>query len=101
MVHGTVAVGDDMTGCCSAGNDPALCCTPGAWERLGAMGEGGFRAYGEPLPPEVVEVAAANGLDPHGLASHVEGDHGWEPHDSGYAVAVSGAAFCLASGGCA
>ena len=86
---------------CSAGNDPALCCTPGAWERLQAMGESGIRAHGEPLPPVVVEVAAANGLDPHALGHHVEAEHGWEPHDAGYGTAVSAAAFCLMSGGCA
>jgi hypothetical protein len=85
---------------CPAGNDPALCCTPGAWGRLQAMGEVGFRAHGEPLPPEVVEVASANGLDPHTLAWHVEAEHGWEPHDEGYTIAVSAAAFCVKSGGC-
>lgn len=85
---------------CSAGNDPALCCTPGAWERLGGMGEAGFRVYGEPLPEEVVAVAATNGLDPHVLADHVEAVYGWEPHDAVYGTAVSTAAFCLASGGC-
>ncbi len=85
---------------CSAGNDPALCCTPGAWERLQAMGEAGIRVHGEPLPPVVVEVAGRD-LDPHVLAEHVEGEHGWEPHDAGYDMAVSAAAFCVMSGGCA
>jgi hypothetical protein len=85
---------------CSAGNDSALCCTPGVWGRLQAMGEAGLRALGEPLPDAVMDVAASRGLDPHELDHHVEGEHGWEPHDTGYATAVSAAAFCLASGGC-
>lgn len=86
---------------CPAGNDPALCCTPGTDERLREMGEGALHAVGLPLPPVVVEVASANGLGPHALANHVEAEHGWEPHDTGYATAVSGAVFCLMSGGCA
>lgn len=85
---------------CSAGNDPALCCTTSAWERLQAMGESGLRAHGEPLPPIVVEVAGQCGLDPHALDWHVEAEHGWEPHDDGYDRAVNAAAFCVLSGGC-
>lgn len=85
---------------CSAGNQPALCCTPGAWERLQAMGEAGFRAYGEPLPQAVIDVAGEHRIDPHALDSHVEGVHGWEPHDTGYPGRVGEAADCLANGGC-
>ncbi len=85
---------------CSAGNRPDLCCTPGAWERLQAMGEGGFRAHGEPLPPAVIDVATEHRIDPHTLDWHVEAVHGWEPHDVGYPDRVVEAATCLASGGC-
>jgi hypothetical protein len=85
-------------GCVAA--DPALCCLPGAWERMAAMGEHGFRAYGEPLPEAVIEVAAVRGIEPHALDWHVEAIHGWEPHDVGYRDHVGAAAECLASGGC-
>jgi hypothetical protein len=64
------------------------------------MGESGFRSYGEPLPEEVIDVAAGHGIDPHALDSHVEGVHGCEPHDAGYREAVQVAARCLANGGC-
>lgn len=80
--------------------DPSLCCQPGAWERLQAMGESGFRAYGEPLPFDVIDVAARRGVDPHALDHHVEGVHGWEPHDVGYRDRVGDAAECLLAGGC-
>jgi hypothetical protein len=85
---------------CPAGNDPALCCTPGAWGRLQAMGEVGFRAHGEPLPPEVVEVASREWSRSAHPRVPVEAEHGWEPHDEGYTIAVSAAAFCVKSGGC-
>ena len=83
---------------CSAGNDPDLCCTLGAWERLQAMGETGFRVHGEPLPPAVIAVASERRIDPHALDMHVEGEHGWEPHDPGYADRVAEAADCLVNG---
>lgn len=85
----------DLT--CSVGNNPALCCTLGAWGRLQAMGEAGFRAHGEPLPQAVIDVAAERGVDPHALDEHVEAVHGWEPHDVGYADRVGEAADCLAA----
>jgi hypothetical protein len=81
------------------GGDPALCCQPGAWDRMGAMGEHGFRAHGEPLPPEVADIAAAEGVDPHDLDHHVEAIHGWEPHDEGYGAAVAASVECVKNGG--
>ena len=57
--------------------------------------------WGEPLYPSVIETAARLGLDPHDLAGHVEGEHGWEPHNVGYDKAVGDAAACLMRGsGC-
>lgn len=90
-----------MTGIrCAANANPALCCTPGAWEQLAEMGERGFRTYGEPLPEEVIAVAAARGIEPHALDHHVEGVHGVEPHDMRYPEAVKAAAACLTKGEC-
>lgn len=74
-----------------------LCCLPGAWQRVQAMGEVGFR-YHVPLPEAVIEVAAATGVDPHELDWHVEAEHGWEPHDPGYADRVAEAAVCIQEG---
>ncbi len=85
-------------GCTAA--DPALCCLPGAWARIGALGEHGFRAHGEPLPEAVINTAADRGVEPHALNWHVEAVHGWEPHDAGYDDHVVAAAECLAAGGC-
>lgn len=39
-------------------------------------------------PPVVAAVAAVFGLRPEALWDHVEGGHGWEPHDEGYEDAV-------------
>jgi hypothetical protein len=85
---------------CSAGNQPDLCCLPGAWGRLHKMGPMAFYLHGEPLPEPVADIAAGRGIDPHTLDHHVEGVHGWEPHDVGYPSRVGEAADCLASGGC-
>lgn len=87
-----------VAGCDAA--DPALCCLPGAWDRMAAMGEHGFRHHGEPLPEAVINVAAERGIEPHALDRHVEAVHGWEPHDPGYGDHVVVAAECLAGGGC-
>ena len=45
-------------------------------------------------PPQVTAVAAVLGLDAGRLWDHVEGIHGWEPHDEGYETAVWEAAAC-------
>lgn len=82
---------------CSAGNDPARCCVGDPWAGLD---ETSARHFGEPLPPDVIQVAAERGIDPHELDHHVEAVHGWEPHDTGYANQVANAADCMASGGC-
>jgi hypothetical protein len=50
--------------------------------------------HGEPRPPEVEAVASVLGLDPEALWDHVEGEHGWEPHDEGFEDAVWTAAAC-------
>lgn len=50
-------------------------------------GPGGF-------PPVIAAVAAVLGIDRDKLHSHVEGIHGWEPHDEGYEAAVWAAAEC-------
>lgn len=89
-----------MTATQCIGSDPTLCCLPGAWQRMQALGESGFRAYGEPLPVDVIDVAAARGGEPHALDWHVEAVHGWEPHDTGYRERVGEAADCLLAGGC-
>ncbi len=84
---------------CTAGN-PELCCQPGAWQRMTAMGEHGFRTYGEPLPEAVIDLAASHRIDPHALDWHVEAVHGWEPHDADYRTHVTAAVACLLDGGC-
>jgi hypothetical protein len=81
---------------CSRGLPPSVCCVGEPWENpdLGMQ----IMHWGEPLYPSVIETAARTGLDPHDLAGHVEGDHGWEPHDAGYGKAVEDAARCLLAG---
>lgn len=79
-------------------DDPALCCLPGAWDRMSALPLG-FMCHGEPLPPEVADTAAAESVDPHELDHHVEAVHGWEPHDQGYADAVKASVECVKNGG--
>ena len=49
-------------------------------------------------PPQVTAVAEVLGLDPDKLWEHVEGIHGWEPHDEGYEDAVWAAAECTEHG---
>jgi len=49
---------------------------------------------GDCPPPPVTAVAVVLGLDPDTLWTHVEGIHGWEPHDEGYEAAVWAAAAC-------
>lgn len=82
---------------CAGGADPAHCCVGDPWADLDIAY---VRTYGEPLPPAVITVAAERGVEPHALDHHVEGIHGVEPHDLGYADAVSQAADCLLRGGC-
>lgn len=80
---------------CSANRQPDRCCVGHpSWDAATVM------TYGEPLPQEVIDTATETGIEPHRLASHVEGDHGWESQDAGYAEAVRKAADCLFSGGC-
>ncbi len=86
---------------CAAGADPTTCCTPGAWERMATLGLGAWHTLGEPLPEQVIDVAAQLGVEPHALDYHVEGVHGYEPHDTGYRDAVEQAARCLLEGGTA
>jgi len=50
--------------------------------------------HGEPRPVEITAVASVLGMDPEALWDHVEGVHGWEPHDEGYEDAVWAAAEC-------
>jgi hypothetical protein len=50
--------------------------------------------HGEPRPVEITAVASVLGMDPEALWDHVEGEHGWEPHDEGYEDAVWDAAAC-------
>ncbi len=65
-----------------------------------AMGIAAWYTLGEPLPKEIIDVAAGLGVEPHALDHHVEGVHGVEPHDRGYRDAVELAARCLLDGGC-
>lgn len=85
-----------MTGQC-VGNNPSLCCLPGAWDRATVHD---IMGHGEPLPAVVADTAAATGVDPHTLDWHVEAVHGWEPHDPRYGDHVRAAAECLLAGGC-
>lgn len=87
-----------MTITAHVADDPALCCLPGAWDRMATLPHG-FMVHGEPLPPEVADIAAAEGVDPHRLDHHVEAIHGWEPHDEGYAQAVAASVECVKNGG--
>lgn len=82
--------------CPRGGRPVSFCCVGDPWgnPNLGMQ----VMHWGEPLYPSVIEVAARTGLDPHDLAGHVEGDHGWEPHDVGYDKAVEQAAECLLAG---
>jgi len=48
-------------------------------------------------PSEVMAVAKVMDLDAVDLWDHVESEHGWEPHDSGYEDAVWAAASCTES----
>ncbi len=77
-------------------NDPSLCCLPGAWDRATIHD---IMGHGEPLPREVADIAAAEGVDPHDLDHHVAVYHGWEPHDQGYADAVEASVECVKNGG--
>jgi hypothetical protein len=78
---------------CSAGNDPERCCVGDPWANINPY-------YDDPLPSAVIQIAARHGVEPHILDHHVEGVHGWEPHDVGYDTAVEAAAACLLAGGC-
>lgn len=49
-------------------------------------------------PPYVTAVAAMFGVDGGALWDHVEGVHGWEPHDDGYGQAVWAALWCTSHG---
>jgi hypothetical protein len=48
-------------------------------------------------PPEIMVIAKIMELDVEDLWDHVEGAHGWEPHDTGYEEAVWAAARCTDS----
>lgn len=81
---------------CSRGRPASVCCVGEPWDSPNIAMQ--ILHWGEPLYPSVIEVAARTGLDPHDLAGHVEGDHGWEPHDVGYDMAVEQAAACMLTG---
>ena len=51
-------------------------------------------------PPVITAVASALGLNAETLWGHVEGTHGWEPHNEGYEDAVWAAAEHELKGGC-
>lgn len=78
------------------------CSTPAEYCRAGTpwisddLGKQ-IMVYGEPLPQIVIDTAAKYELNPHGLDWHVEGMHGWEPHDQGYDLAVEQSAQCIIS----
>jgi hypothetical protein len=65
-----------------------------AYEAAKARAEADWQD-GQPFPV-VVAVAEVCGLGVRDLDMHVEGLHGWEPHDSGYEDAVWVAAQCRA-----
>jgi len=83
---------------CVAGLPPAVCCVGRPWDAPGLVGQ--VMIWGEPVPQAIIDEAAEQGLEPHALAHHVEGVHGWESHDAGYGEAVKAAARCLLDGGC-
>lgn len=61
---------------------PALCCLPGAWDWY-CTGDNA-RCGEEPLPEQVIDIAAAANVDPHRLWGDLAND-GWEMHDQGLA----------------
>lgn len=74
----------------------SFCCVGAPWDSPDIAMQ--IMYWGEPLYPSVIEVAARTGLDPHDLDWHVEAEHGWEPHDTGYDKAVEQAAACMLAG---
>lgn len=57
--------------------------------------------YEEPLYDDRVEAyAEEHGLDSRELDWHLEAEHGWERHNTGYGEAIEGAANCLRLGTC-
>ncbi len=82
---------------CVAGSEAARCCVGDPWADVTEMS---LYVFGEPLPAAVIRAAAEQGVEPHALDQHVEGVHGVEPHNDGYAEAVISAARCVKAGGC-
>lgn len=80
---------------CSRGSRADVCCQPGAWDVYAAYPY----ASTEPLDSRIIELATAQGLDPHAVDELVEGEWGWEPHDQGYEDTVRAAVEQLAGGG--
>jgi hypothetical protein len=66
----------------------ALAKAEAAWVGAELAGLGGG------CPPQVAAVAAVLSMDADKLWDHVEGCHGWEPHDQGYEEAAWAAAEC-------
>jgi hypothetical protein len=83
---------------CSAGLVKAYCCDVDAWDRV-LKDIYILIWHGEPLPAVVARVAKAYQVDPHHLDFHVEGVHGWEPHDVNYGQRVEQAAACMLRAG--
>lgn len=82
--------------CPRGGRPVSFCCVGTPWDSPNIAEQ--ILYWGDPLYPSVIEVAARTGLDPHDLAGHVEGEHGWEPHNVGYDEAVEQAATCMLNG---
>jgi len=59
---------------------PDRCCLPTAWDWY-CTGDNAH-LYDEPLPEQVIQVAARTGVDPHPLWDELAAD-GWEMHNDG------------------
>ena len=60
---------------------------PGVWARMSPEDQRVAAYLGDLEAGEhwkVQRVAELTGLDARALGNHVEGERGWEPHDSGY-----------------
>jgi hypothetical protein len=68
-----------------------LAITEEAWRLRALAGVEDVNSY-------VTAVAVCFGVEHNALDWHVEAEHGWEPHDTGYGQAVWTALWCIEHG---